>query len=288
MRVVAILAVAVVAFPVTYSSAETVPITESNIHRAHQGRITSLRAEVAHVRRHAAYARHHVARATAETSAERALSKVTYRIPPPAIDTSAGEPISLSYHAPEPVTPPILSEQESEVSQMADAKGDKNFLMVDKALGKIILFENGQPVFAGPALTGASMADRLPKSELTEKFDDLNAPNTKITPAGRFTVQRAYEKEVGGELFDVHEIRGKDWGIAIHPVYLGIPSEHRDVRIMSPKAEDKHITFGCINVTPEAIRFLLRELPEKSATPLYILPADTSQTAAYFAAHTSS
>jgi hypothetical protein len=56
---------------------------------------------------------------------------------------------------------------------------------------------------------------------------------------------------------------------------------------MSPNEQDKHITFGCINVTPDAINFLLRELPEKGATPLYILPVDASQTATYFAARTS-
>jgi len=86
--------------------------------------------------------------------------------------------------------------------------------MVDKARGKIILFESGQPVFAGPALTGESTADQMPKTELGEKFDTLNAPNTKITPAGRYTVERGFDPEVGGPLFDIHEIRGKDWGIA--------------------------------------------------------------------------
>src|ERR1700722_19965918 len=279
MRDIMILAAAVVALQVTCSRAEAASVTEISVHRAHQGRTGALRAEAAHIRAHASHIRPHVVRAVAETAGAPPLP--TYQVPPPAIDTSVGEPISLAYHA--PPEPPTLSEQESAAGQMAIAKGDKTFLMVDKALGKIILFENGLPVFGGPALTGESMADRLPEHELTEKFDDLNAPNTKITPAGRFTIQRGYEKDVGGELFDVHEIRGKDWGIAIHQVYLGIPSEHRAARIKSPSAEDKHITFGCINGTPEASRSLLRELPEKSATPLYILPEDASQTAAYFA-----
>jgi hypothetical protein len=160
--------------------------------------------------------------------------------------------------------------------------------MVDKALGKVILFENGQPVFAGPALTGASLADQMPKTELGAKFDTLNALETKITPAGRYTVQRGYDPEVGGPLFDISEIHGKDWGIAIHQVYLGTPSEHRDARIKSPGVEDKHITFGCINVKPEALRLFLHELPAKGKIPLYVLPEDASQTAIYLTPHASS
>src|SRR6185312_6139617 len=117
------------------------------------------------------------------------------------------------------------------------------------------------PVFAGPALTGASTADEIPKNELAEKFDALVAPKTKITPAGRYTVERGFDPEVGGPLFDIPEIRGKDWGIAIHQLYLGIPSEHRDVRILSPRDADKHITYGCINITTATMHVLMRELP---------------------------
>ncbi len=286
MREVAILGTAVAVFHLACPPAHATPSRDTKVHRVHRNGIASIRPETPHIKRHAAPLPAETS--PAETSYERVRPSLRYMLPPPAIDTSAGMPISLSFHVPSTNgTPPTLSEQEREVSQMADEKGDKTFIMVDKTLGKIILFQNGQPVFTGPALTGASLADRLPKSELTEKFDDLNALDTKITPAGRYTLERGYDKEVGGDLFEVQEIRGKDWGIAIHPVYLGIPSEHRDIRIMSPNEQDKHITFGCINVTPDAINFLLRELPEKGATPLYILPVDASQTATYFAARTS-
>ena len=174
-----------------------------------------------------------------------------------------------------PLRLPQLTKQESEAGQLANAQGDTTFVMIDKALGRIILFESSQPVFAGPALTGQSTADEIPKKELGEKFDNLNAPSTKITPAGRYTVQRGFDPEVGGPLFDIHEIRGKDWGIAIHQLYLGIPSEHRDVRIMSSNNEDKHITYGCINITTPTMRLLLHELPAKGPIPLYILPQDS-------------
>jgi hypothetical protein len=187
---------------------------------------------------------------------------------------------------PEPKTEPALTDQEEVVSQLAEMKGDRDYLMVDKTRGKIILFENNEPVFAGPALTGESTADALPPGELKEKFDNLNSLETKVTPAGRYTVSRGRDDDYGPVL-DINEIRGSDWGIAIHKVWLGTPSEHREQRIQSPNEQDKHITFGCINVTPDAIRFLLKKLPEKGATPLYILPEDDTRTVAYFAARGS-
>ena len=305
LRDMAIVAAALAVIQVGYSGAEAAPVAESKPHHAHHGGVVAPHGGVVALRSPAAQIRRHIVSKAATTPLRIARPESRPQFPAPVTDLSAGAPISLSYQVPPaasdsapetadasqlPVAPGpavVLSEQQNEVSQIADARGDRNFLMVDKAHGKIILFENGLPIMAGPALTGESRADHLPKSELTEKFDDLNAPKTKITPAGRFTVQRGFDKDVGGELFDVHEIRGKDWGIAIHQVYLGIPSEHRDVRIMSPRDEVKHITFGCINVTRDAIRFLLHELPEKGPTPLYILPEDASQTTAYFTARTS-
>jgi hypothetical protein len=182
--------------------------------------------------------------------------------------------------------PPTLSPQEEQVSATAGQNGDQEFLMVDKALGKIILFENDKPVFSGSALTGESSSDRLPPGALHEKFSKLTSLDTKVTPAGRYTVTRGHDSDYG-PLLDINEIKGKDWGIAIHQVYLGTPSERRAERLRSSNDQDKHITFGCINVTPEAIRFLMKELPKNRATPLYILPLDETSTAAYFSPHSS-
>jgi hypothetical protein len=181
----------------------------------------------------------------------------------------------------QPAAPAVLSDQEERVGQIAVENGDQIFVMVDKARGKIILFENGKPVFSSAALTGESMADRLPPGVLAERFSQLNALKDKVTPAGRYTVSRGHDDDYG-TLLDINEFHGKDWGIAIHKVYLGTPSEHRDARLQSPNEEDKHITFGCINVMPTAIQCLLRELPARHVTPLYILPLDDTKTAAYF------
>jgi hypothetical protein len=231
------------------------------------------------------------ARSGVEANASAAGSRVaadwsghTHRPRPPAAlpDVRGNETAS----AEQPTAPAALSDQEERVGQIAVENGDQTFVMVDKALGKIILFENGKPVFSSAALTGESTADRLPPGVLAERFSQLNALKDKVTPAGRYTVSRGHDGAYG-TLLDINEIHGKDWGIAIHKVYLGTPSEHRDARLQSPNEEDKHITFGCINVTPTAIQYLLRELPARHATPLYILPLDETKTAAYFTPRTS-
>jgi hypothetical protein len=182
-----------------------------------------------------------------------------------------------------PALPPDqLTTQEQDIGKLAVQNGDEKFLMVDKSLGKILLWEAGKPVFVGNALTGASFSDRLPAYEMKQAFAKLDALDTKVTPAGRFTVARGFEKGYG-PLLDIREIKGKDWAIAIHKVFLGFPWEHRADRLQSSRYDDKNITFGCINVTPETMELLLRELPEKGATPLYVLPRDETKTAAFFA-----
>jgi hypothetical protein len=198
-----------------------------------------------------------------------------------AIKITARAPVEPPPGPLPPISEDRLTPQEKQVSQIATQNGDREFLMVDKPSGRLILFEDGKPVLLGAALTGLSTADRLPPGALSEKFAQLEAPADKVTPAGRYTVTPGYDKEYG-PLFDVKEIKGKDWAISIHQVYLGTPSEHRAERIRSPNEADKHITFGCINVTVETMRVLVRELPKDRATPLYVLPTDEVNTAAYF------
>ena len=183
-------------------------------------------------------------------------------------------------------SPPIadLSPQEKQVSRIAGENGDKRFLMVDKAQGEILVFEEGRPVFRGPALTGAAAGDRIPPKVLTFTGNHPLTADQKVTPAGRFTVRPELDPDYG-RVWTINEVHGKDWDIAIHQVYLGTPSEHRDTRIRSPDAGDHHITYGCINVERGTIEFLARTLPRKASVPLYVLPSDDSQIAALFPSH---
>src|SRR5262249_45064451 len=110
---------------------------------------------------------------------------------------------------------------------------------------------------------------------------DQHGIKYKVTPAGRYTLSHAYDRGLG-RLLDINEIHGRDWGLAIHRVWLGNSAEHRDSRLLSDSGDDKHITTGCIDVDSETMRDLLRLLATNSRTPIYILPTDDSLIASLF------
>jgi hypothetical protein len=170
---------------------------------------------------------------------------------------------------------PGLSPVARQVSQIAARFGDQNYLMLDKTDGRIIVFEHGTPSFTGAALTGENPVDVIPADAFVKPFSETRGLKYKVTPAGRFTVSSGFDPAYGDTL-DVNEIQGKDWDIAIHRVWLGAPAEHRDVRLRTPTGQDKHITYGCIDVEGGTMSQILRRLPNRERTPLYILPEDTS------------
>lgn len=177
-----------------------------------------------------------------------------------------------------------LSPAALRVSQIADRNGDHDFLMIDKLEGRIIAFEHGTPTFSGAALTGESLTDTIPQDAFSKSFAETRGLKYKVTPAGRFTVSPGYDPAYG-ETLDVNEVQGKDWDVSIHRVWLGAPTEHRDVRLRTATGQDKHITYGCIDVDADTMRQLLRRLPHKARIPLYILPVDEHLSATLFPNH---
>ncbi len=231
-----------------------------------------------------------------------------------AFSSASNRPLSGTsaqpYAEPLPDANPALSPAAVRVGMIASGNGDRVFLMVDKAHGRIILFENGRPVFNRAALTGESLADRIPPDGWNKSWSEQDGVKYKVTPAGRFTITRippdgwnkSWSEQDGvkykvtpagrftitrdrdqalGDLFDINELEGKDWVIAIHQVWLGRRSEHRDARLRSTLDQDKHITAGCVDVDPSTIAQLWRLLPSRGM-PLYILPTDESLIAQLF------
>jgi hypothetical protein len=174
-----------------------------------------------------------------------------------------------------------LSPAGMRVSQIAARNGDRDYLLLDKAHGRIIAFEGGRPTFSGAALTGENPLDYLQPDATSKSFHETNTFKYKITPAGRYTVSVGYDPAYG-ETLDVNEVQGKDWDIAIHKVWLGAPAEHRDARLRSPAFTDKHITYGCIDVDAPTMQGLLERIPDEDHTPLYILPQDESLIIKFF------
>jgi hypothetical protein len=174
-----------------------------------------------------------------------------------------------------------LSPEARRVSQIAERNGDRNYIMLDKAHGRIIAFERGRPTFSGAALTGEYPVDTILPDAFGKTFHESSTLKYKVTPAGRYTVSTGFDPAYG-ETLDVNEIQGKDWDIAIHKVWLGAPWEHRDARLRSASDQDKHITYGCIDVDGPTMKGLLDRLPDEDATPLYILPQDESLIIKFF------
>jgi len=183
LRDIAILGAALIAFQGAETGAQGAPVTAAKAHGSHHARIAAIHTTVG--RRAVRTPR--VARATGRSipapSAETPIS-LSYQVPPQSTGSSSGSASETQ-----------LTYQEQAVGRTANENGDRDFLMVDKALGKIILFENGNATFSAAALTGESTADRLPPGALTEKFAQLSALATKVTPAGRFTVRRSRDGE---------------------------------------------------------------------------------------------
>jgi hypothetical protein len=176
---------------------------------------------------------------------------------------------------------PALSAEALRVSQIADRNGDRNYLMLDKAHGKIIAFQQGRPTFMGAALSGENPSDYLAPDAFTKSFAQQKGLRYKITPAGRYTVSVGFDPHYGQTL-DVNEIEGTDWDIAIHRVWLGAPAEHRDIRLRTARDDDKHITYGCIDVDQATMLGLLDRVPNEDHTVLYILPQDPTLVASFF------
>jgi L,D-transpeptidase catalytic domain len=176
---------------------------------------------------------------------------------------------------------PRLSPAASRVGRIAERNGDRNFVMIDKARGQIIVFENGRPTFNRSALTGESLADHLPPDARYKPLSQQIGVKYKVTPAGRFTMTRGRDDVFGGT-FDINELEGTDWRISIHEVWLGNTSQHRDLRLRSTEGQDKHITEGCIDVEPGTVAELYRLLPNSKRTVIYILPTDENLIADLF------
>ena len=152
--------------------------------------------------------------------------------------------------------------------------------MSDKVRGRLILFWDGVPVFSSPALTGLSRADFLPADALGKSYAQQVGEKYRVTPAGRFTVSQTWDRSYG-EVLDINEIHGRDWGIAIHAVPLA-SAGYREALLRSPLDQARHITEGCVNLDPGAMRQLSRILPRRGGTPTYILPNDESLIARLF------
>ena len=176
-----------------------------------------------------------------------------------------------------------LSREARQVSRIANVNGDRDYLMLDKARGKIIVFEGGQATFMGAALTGEYRVDYLLPDATRKSFHETTGLKYKVTPAGRYTVSAGFDPAYGDTL-DVNEIQGVDWDIAIHKVWLGAPAEHRDLRLLRVprRRQTHHVWLHRRRWTDDEARYW-RVCPMKIRNAaLHILPQDENLIMKFF------
>lgn len=141
------------------------------------------------------------------------------------------------------------------------------FLIVDKVHARVFAFSaNGVPRGSAPVLIGTARGDITPEGIGQRRLADIS-PADRITPAGRFI--SALGNDLGPK--DVLWI-DYEAGISLHRVVRGNVADHRAQRLASATTEDKHITYGCINVPANFFDSVVRPLLKQSNGMVYILP----------------
>lgn len=141
------------------------------------------------------------------------------------------------------------------------------FVVVDKRDGRVFVFD-AQGVLRGAsaALVGSARGDHSVPDIGNRPIASIR-PEERTTPAGRFKAARGRGPK-GEDILWVDY----DGALALHRVVTGVPQERRLQRLASRVAEDRRITYGCINVPAHFYDTVV--LQTFGATPgiVYILP----------------
>jgi len=140
------------------------------------------------------------------------------------------------------------------------------FAIIDKSAGKAFVFaRDGHSLGAAWVLTGLAPGDDSLPGIGTMPLSAIK-PGMRTTPAGRFTAVLGRDLEA--------EVLWVDYpdAISMHPVINTTPSERRLERIVSPKASDHRISFGCINVPAKFFSGVVKPTFQDGKGIVYILP----------------
>ena len=149
------------------------------------------------------------------------------------------------------------------------------FAIVDKIDSKVFVFDaRGRLRGASPALVGLAPGDDSVPGIGRRKMSTIR-PEERTTPAGRFVA--SLERRLHGD-----EILWVDYdsAVALHPVVV-IPNERRLERLASPLAQDRRITYGCINVPVKFFKDVVSPAFRGTSGIVYVLPETRSSRAVF-------
>lgn len=150
------------------------------------------------------------------------------------------------------------------------------FLIVDKREARVLMFNaQGQLQGEASALLGLAVGDDSVPG-IGELALASIPPSQRTTPAGRFVASLGRNLK-GGEILWVDY----ETAISLHPVVTGTPMERREERLASPRADDKRITYGCINVPQTFYTTVVSPAFKNSNGIVYVLPETRSKHAVF-------
>jgi hypothetical protein len=141
------------------------------------------------------------------------------------------------------------------------------FAILDKRAAELYVFDaDASLVGASRVLLGAAPGDDTVPGIGQRPMDQVR-PEEKTTPAGRFVSHPG--RNASGE-----EVIWVDYGAAVsmHRVRIVDPKEHRLERLAKGAAEDRRISYGCINIPVEFFDAVMKPMLGASPAVVYVLP----------------
>lgn len=163
----------------------------------------------------------------------------------------------------------------------ATASGDHQglpFAVIDKPEARIHVFSaQGQWMGSSPVLLGAALGDRSAHGIGQRPLSQIR-PEERTTPAGRFVTEPG--RNLKGD--DIVWI-DYDAAVSLHRVRSVNAAERRHQRLASQGAQDKRISYGCVNAPEAFYNQFIAPLFGQARGVVYVLP-DTEPFASIFIA----
>jgi len=141
------------------------------------------------------------------------------------------------------------------------------FAILDKRAAQLYVFDpDAHLVGSSRVLLGAAPGDDSVAGIGQRPMDQVR-PDEKTTPAGRFVSHPG--RNASGE-----EVIWVDYGAAVsmHRVRIVDPKEHRLERLASGAAEERRISYGCINIPVAFFDAVMKPMLGSSQAVVYVLP----------------
>lgn len=152
------------------------------------------------------------------------------------------------------------------------------FAVIDKPHAHIHVFSaQGQWLASSPVLLGAALGDRSAPDIGQRPLSQIR-PEERTTPAGRFVTEPG--RNLKGD--DIVWI-DYDAAVSLHRVRSVNAAERRQQRLASQGAQDKRISYGCVNAPEAFYNQFIAPLFGQARGVIYVLP-DTEPFATFFAA----